>query len=296
MSSKILFQRAASVVGSNDVFDLFLIDDDGSNLLRLTTSLAGKEFDSFDAAFSPTGESIVFATMRHREDAGNENTSEIYRIKKDWGVLTRLTSDGFYDSSPSWSNDGQSILFTGERPDERLFTMSAVDGSSITALPIASGGNGDRSASYSPDGSRIAFIRDFGGGIRSVFVADADGSNEQNLTTIPSLCTSPRWSPDGLRISYASDHHNPITNQLDIYVMDAADSNGDGEGDNRTRLTMDSSSTVSSQSPVFSPDGSQIAYVNNSGGKSDIHLMNADGSNPAVFQSYGEDCFLCDWK
>lgn len=296
MPSQIVFQRAASVVGNNDVYDLFLIHGDGTNLQRLTISSPGKEFDNFDAAFSPNGTSLVFATMRHREDVGNQNTPEIYRLEKNWGVLTRLTNNGFDDLSPSWSADGQSILFSSSRPDEGLFTMSALDGTSTAELTISSGGLGNMFARYSPDGSRLLFISDFGAGKRSVMIANADGSNVQNLTTAPALCTAPRWSPDGLRIVYAGDHHNPITNELDVYVMDAADLDGDGEGDNRLRLTMVSSAAVSTQTPLFSPDGTQIAYVCNSNGKFNIYMMDADGSNSTLFQNYGENCFLCDWK
>lgn len=173
--------------------------------------------------------------------------------------------------------------------------MSSADGRCIAELQVAQGGIEDWSPSYSRDGTRITFIRNFGGGRRAVFVANADGSNARNLTTAPCLCSNPHWSPDGQKIVYASDHHNPITQQLEIYVMDAVDSNGDGEGDHRLRLTTDGPSILS-DCPVFSPDGNRIAYGNNSSGKFDIYFVDASGLNKTLFSSYGQNCFVSDWR
>ena len=295
MANTIVFQRAASKFGKNDVFDIFLINDDGTGLVRLTTSSSGKEFDSSGAVFSPDGTQLVFETMRHREDQDNGNTGEIYRMGRDGGNVIRLTHDNYYDSSPSWSGNGATILFAGERPDSRLYTMSSADGSSMAELQVGGGGSEDWSPSYSRDGTGITFIRNLGGGHRAVFVANADGSSVRNLTTTPCSCSSPHWSPDGQKIVYASDHHKPRSFELEIYVMDAEDTNGDGEGDNRLRVTNDGPS-VMSDCPVFSPDGARIAYSNNASGTCDIYFVDSSGMNKTLFASYGENCFVSDWR
>lgn len=295
MANTIVFQRAASMVRERDVFDIFLINDDGTGMVRLTTSPTGNEFDSANAVFSPDGTQLVFETMRNREDEDNENTGEIYRMGRDGGNVTRLTHDNHYDSSPNWSANGATILFAGERPDPKLYTMSSADGSSIAELQVGDGGSEDWSPSYSRDGTRITFIRNLGGGHRAVFVANADGSNAHNLTTRPCSCSSPHWSPDGLKIVYASDHHKPISFELEIYVMDAEDTNGDREGDHRLRLTNDGPS-IMSDCPVFSPDGTRIAYSNNSSGRFDIYFVDVSGLNKTLFASYGDNCFVSDWR
>ena len=168
------------------------------------------------------------------------------------------------------------------------------NGTFIGSVPVTTSGNGDANGAYSPDGSKVVFVRDFGSGVRAIFVANADGSNEQNLATSNCLCSSPSWSPDSQKIVYASDHHDPVTQNLDIYVMDAVDSNGDGEGDNRVRLTT-SSTGVMADAPVFSPDGLKIVYSLNPNGVFDLYVMNSDGSSQNAFASYNENCFASDW-
>ena len=76
--------------------------------------------------------------------------------------------------------------------------------------------------------AQIAFVshRD---GNPEIYVMDADGGNQQNLTNNPSDDNSPSWSPDGERIvfwSYRKGHFQ----SAEIYVMDAA-------GGNQQRLT-----------------------------------------------------------
>jgi Tol biopolymer transport system component len=77
--------------------------------------------------------------------------------------------------------------------------------------------------------------------------------------------------------------------------MDAEDANGDGEEDHRLRLTHDGPS-IMSDCPVFSPDGTRIAYGNNSSGNFDIYFVDSSGLNKTLFARYGQSCFVSDWK
>jgi len=100
---------------------------------------------------------------------------------------------------------------------------------------------------WSPDGSRIAFDAQSGGGEIQIHVMDADGSNLQALTEGPGWNYLPAWSPDGARISFVSNRDG----NDEIYVIDA-----DGSG--RTRLTTDPDEDLS---PTWSPDGTRIAFA-----------------------------------
>ena len=115
-------------------------------------------------------------------------TSEIYVMNADGRNQRRLTNNRADDWSPSWSPDGRRIAFISER-----------DGHAHPRVP--------------------------GWFTSEIYVMDADGGNQQNLTNHPSDDRSPSWSPDGTRIVFESDRDNDRGHNIEIYVMDADGSN-----------------------------------------------------------------------
>ena len=124
--------------------------------------------------------------------------------------------------------------------------------------------------------AQIAFVSERDGN-PEIYVMDADGGNQQNLTNHPSDDRSPSWSPDGKRIVFQSDRDNDRSHNIEIYVMDADGSNQINLTNN---LTMD-------EDPSWSPDGKRIVFsaqreghvVHNLDITSEIYVMDADGGN-----------------
>lgn len=91
------------------------------NSMRQVTSLKGA---SYDPAWSPTGAWIAFVST----DSGGD---EIYRVNPDGSVTQRLTFNTWeWDKHPSWSPDGERIVFYSNRDSGRrqLWVMNS-DGS-----------------------------------------------------------------------------------------------------------------------------------------------------------------------
>ncbi len=144
--------------------------------------------------------------------------------------------------------------------------------------------NEDFQPSWSPDGKRIAFISDRDGHVNirdspnyEIYVMDADGGNQLNLTNDPHNDKSPSWSPNGKRIVFSSDRDNDRDHNIEIYVMDA-------DGENQERLT---NNLTEDQYPSWSPDGQRIAFSarrdghveNEFGITYEIYVMDTNGGN-----------------
>ncbi len=118
----------------------------------------------------------------------------------------------------------------------------------------------------SPDGSKIAFVRDNSTAGTSILVMNSDGSAQTTLVT--SSATNEygqlAWSPDGTKIAF----HSKASGNFNIYVMDS-------NGTNITALTSDAGSD---KCPAWSPDGSKIAFQTNRDGKYQIYVMASNGS------------------
>src|SRR6266545_3008535 len=104
-----------------------------------------------------------------------------------------------------------------------------------------------------------------GGFSPEIYVMNADGSGQANLTRNRAADDAPAWSRDGAKIALSSERDG----NWEIYVMQA-----DGTGP--TRLTVNRS--ADDAFPDWSPDGTKIAFHTDRDGNYEIYVMNADGS------------------
>jgi Tol biopolymer transport system component len=167
------------------------------------------------------------------------------------------------DAQATFPGNNGKIILDAKPPDSlsRLYTINA-DGSDLTELTAAGPG---RFASWSPDGTKIAFNRP---PCDDVVTANADGTNATQLTS-SSVCRPSgtlSWSPDGTEIAFTSKRDG----NLEIYKMNS-------DGTTQTRLT---NNTADDRWPSWSPDGTKIAFESGDpfSFEWDIHVMNADGT------------------
>ncbi len=118
--------------------------------------------------------------------------------------------------------------FSGRGP----LTVVDADGTDRVVLPT----DAERPR-WSPDGTRLAFLRD-----GDLFVVRPDGTDQDRLTTTGDLGSGPEWSPNGDRLVAASSEQ--------LVLVDP-----DGTDELRT------SPEKFVGGPVWSPDGGRVAYV-----------------------------------
>src|SRR5262249_20797877 len=99
----------------------------------------------------------------------------------------------------------------------RIESLSqGVPASTRPAVAISSSRR-DSTPQLSPDGRRIAFTSDRSGAWE-IWVADLDGANAIQLTSLGTAAGAPTWSPDGMRIVFQGRRDG----QSEIYTIPAA--------------------------------------------------------------------------
>ena len=107
----------------------------------------------------------------------------------------------FSPSAPAASHVNGRISFTN---DNLIHSINA-DGSDDKVLSTASGlsGYSDHYSVWSADGTKIAFSRrPFTGGPAAIWVMDADGMNQRQISLTAAGDSQPTWSPDGTKIAF----------------------------------------------------------------------------------------------
>ena len=208
----------------DDFEDVFVMDVDGSNVVKVAGDPAGSEFDG---AWSPDGEWVVYRDSTR----GINEDDEVFVARADGSERRNITNDPSNDWGPDWSPDGRTIAFNSDRGGGRLGGyLVDPDGSDLREMDVDAW---VEYPSFSPDGAKIAFMGHEGSDYE-IFAADlATGAVEQ-LTDSPGSDGWPAWSPDGSTIAFTSERDDcrfapadqdcwrigPDDEHHDIWLMD----------------------------------------------------------------------------
>ena len=199
-------KRIAFISDRDGNAEIYVMDNDGNNQQNLTNN----PDNDFYPSWSPDGKRIVFASDRDGHFIGEFGiTSEIYLMDADGGNQQRFTENRNNDESPSYSPDGKWIAFMADRKGNYEIYVMDADGGNQRRLTENRGD--DVSPSWSPDGKRIAFSSERdrhpdvmqGWFTSEIYVMDADGGNQQNLTNNPHGDANPAWFNSPFSVSPA---------------------------------------------------------------------------------------------
>jgi Tol biopolymer transport system component len=196
-------------------YDLYVADSSGRGARRITTNPL---YDA-EGTLSPDGRTIVFTSLQ----GGDLN---IYTMRLDGTHLKKLTHTLGYDGGPFFSPDGKHIVYRAAHP------QTARDSSDYLDL-------------LKRNLVRPTFME--------IWVMDADGRNQHQVTKLGGANFAPYFHPDGRRIVFASNHKNPRSRNFDLYLIGM-----DGTG--LEQVTTDAEFDAF---PQFSPDGRRLVWASN---------------------------------
>jgi Tol biopolymer transport system component len=196
-------------------YDIYTADQDGSHARRLTTNPG---YDA-EATLSPDGRTIVFTSLSNGD-------LDIYTMGVDGSHLKRLTTTLGYDGGPFFSHDGRLIVYRAYHP----------------ATAADSAGYRDLLAQRLVRPTRM-----------DIWVMNADGSDQRQVTRLDGASFAPYFHPDDRRIIFASNTRNPTSRDFDLYLV-----NLDGSGLERVTTSPEFDAF-----PMFSPDGTKLVWASN---------------------------------
>jgi Tol biopolymer transport system component len=193
---------------------LHLMNIDGSDVRQVTFGdvSPGVRLDDY-GEWSPNGDRVVF--QRTTVPDGGKTYADVWLLDLESGEERALTdTPTVWDSTPSVSADGRSVLFDSNRSGDFEIYRIPIDGGDAVMLTESPGR--DVMAKESPDGTQIAFVSDRGGD-QDIYLMNVDGSNVRQLTSSAGRDRCAQWSPDGRRLVFFSERDG----DPEIYVMNA---------------------------------------------------------------------------
>jgi TolB protein len=255
----------------NTVYQVFTVRPDGTRLRQVTHGMGAGQHG---ISWSPNGRGLLYTLGRID---GTDRIAKSRADGNDAAVISPPCKGGcLSDDGPTYSPDGKKIAFerafgpaANHDPTRvAIFTMNA-DGSHLRQLTQKSARTEDGQPQWSPDGTKIAFVRTNTTAKPTqkgaIEIMNADGSHIRRLTPFRIDATDPHWSPNGQRLLFNTWAHPTQFKSANLFIMNA-------EGTHRVALTHYTGGTLQAIADAWSPDGTQILF----------HRMALSGSSTEV--------------
>jgi TolB protein len=269
----------------------FVMNVDGSGVRRVSTG-----FGKTTCGYFFDGDRRIFFASTHAADSAcprkpdpskgyvwGLDPYDIYTANDDGSGLKRLTNYGVYTAEGTLSPDGHTIVFTSLKDgDLDIYTMN-IDGTNIKRLTTQPGYDGG--PFFSPDGKKIVYrawhpsdtaLTNYQDLLKQrlvrpnrmeIWVMNADGSDQHQITNLGGANFAPYFTPDGRRIIFSSNYKNPRSRNFELYLV-----NSDGSG-----LEQVTNHPEFDGFPMFSPDGTKLVWASGRSSKEgELNLFIAD--------------------
>lgn len=216
----------------------------------------------YSLAWNADGKNLFFTSFRE------SNQLNLWRISLTENTPQTISTGSKNLQDLAISPDGKTIAFVEEIADENIWEIT----SNQPPKPLIRSSRADHSPQFSPDGLQIVFVSERTGNYE-IWLADADGKNQRQLTDGNGSAGSPRFSPDGKFIVYDAQ----TAGNSDIFIISV-------NGGTPRRLTENAKNNAL---PAWSVDGKLIFFQSNRAGDEQIWKISADGGETSQITKQG---------
>ncbi|MCP3403703.1 VCBS domain-containing protein [Bradyrhizobium sp. CCGB20] len=284
---------------TNGAPDIFVKDLTTGAITLVSTNASGVQGDgwSYQPVFSSDGTKLAFVSGADNLVPGDTNQAwDVFVKDLTSGAITLVSTsasgaqaDGFQSTNPIFSPDGTKVAFYSDADNlvpgdtdhlRDIFVKDLITGAITLVGPSPYNGGagtngGDQNGytyapSFSPDGTKIVFgvATGFGVGVNAIYIKDlVTGTTtpvSASASGVPGNRGSydPVFSPDGTKVAFYTfadnlvpgssniDVGNIVIKDLTTGVVTLVSANAGGDPQNNGEA----------QKPVFSPDGTKIAF------------------------------------
>jgi serine/threonine protein kinase len=280
-----LTQIAFASNRSNNIFQIWLMNADGSQLRKLTDNPNG----ACEPAWSPDGQQILFISPCQGKD--NYAGARIYVMNYDGKDVKPLPipNNPEGDYHPAWSPDGKRVAYTSKSGSATsIFVFNFDDG---TTIDISKSKALDSTPAWSPNGKQIAFTRQTVTG--KIWLMTDKGENQTpfNLSDSSLFSFGPAWSSDGTLIFFSQMRTTPAIPWMQALRVKDIGINAD------FRIPSGGQDIGPVAGIHVSPDGQWIVYESWPDGKNhEIYRMTINGSDRALLTTDPAFDFGPTWR
>lgn len=229
-----------------------VIDSDGAEEIALPVS-----GEAMSPAWHPSGTQIAYNTF------GLESRIVVHDLRtgrtRAFGTQRNATH-----VTPVFTPDGRFIAYSLATEQGADLYLMSLTGEAFPRRMTVGRGSINQQPSFSPDGSRVAFMSDRTGH-PEVYIMDADGTNADIFTAFDfgdqNYRSSPDWSPDGRQVAFQTR----IDWRFQIFTMSLRD-----------RQPRQLTSEGENEDPSWAPDGRHLVFVSSRSGSRQLWVLDTE--------------------
>ena len=240
---------------------LAIMDQDGTNFRFLTSS---KEL-ALSPRFDPKSQRTIYMSYKHKN-----KPPKVYILDLETGEQTLICDMPYMSFAPRFAPDNNhAIISLAKRGTTSIYEIDIVTGRETRLTNIF--GAIDTSPSYSPDGKKIIFNSDRGGGKTQIYIMDRNGVNISKISAGEGSYRTPVWSPDGNWVAFTKI----LSGSFYIGIMKP-------DGSDERLLT----SSWLEEAPSWSPNSRTIIFGRQKiDGRNQLYAIDINGDNERLIYS-----------